>query len=98
VQLRRQDSNLPLASNRGDLTESTTPERQAEGEGIEPPRPKGPTVFETGYRSSGSPSEASGRAVKAGPTRLIGIASDASVAPAGVEPATLRLRGGSSAR
>jgi hypothetical protein len=58
------------------LADSTTPERTAEGEGLEPPRPASPPVFETGYRAGGSPSE---------------------VAPAGVEPATLRLRGGSSA-
>jgi hypothetical protein len=49
----------------------------AEGEGVEPPRPEDPPVFETGYRAGGSPSRR--------------------VAPAGFEPATLRLRGGSSA-
>ena len=30
---------------------------RAEGEGVEPPRPAGPPVFETGYRAGGSPSE-----------------------------------------
>ena len=30
--------------------------RRAEGEGVEPPRPEGPPVFETGYRARGSPS------------------------------------------
>ena len=30
---------------------------QAEGEGVEPPRPEDPPVFETGYRAGGSPSE-----------------------------------------
>ena len=30
---------------------------RAEGEGVEPPRPEGPPVFETGYRTGGSPSE-----------------------------------------
>src|SRR6478672_6857819 len=30
---------------------------RAEGEGVEPPRPQGPPVFETGYRAGGSPSE-----------------------------------------
>jgi hypothetical protein len=49
----------------------------AEGEGVEPPRPESPPVFETGYRAGGSPSRR--------------------VAPAGVEPATPRLRDGSSA-
>lgn len=29
---------------------------KAEGEGVEPPRPKGPPVFETGYHANGSPS------------------------------------------
>src|SRR6478672_8254059 len=29
---------------------------RAEGEGVEPPRPRGPPVFETGYRAGGSPS------------------------------------------
>jgi hypothetical protein len=36
--------------------------REAEGEGVEPPRPAGPPVFETVYRAGGSPSESdSGR-------------------------------------
>ena len=30
--------------------------REAEGEGVEPPRPESPPVFETGYRAGGSPS------------------------------------------
>src|SRR5262245_58281896 len=30
---------------------------RAEGEGVEPPRPRSPPVFETGYRTHGSPSE-----------------------------------------
>jgi hypothetical protein len=30
---------------------------RAEGEGVEPPRPGGPPVFETGYRAGGSPSQ-----------------------------------------
>ena len=30
---------------------------EAEGEGVEPPRPRSPPVFETGYRTHGSPSE-----------------------------------------
>ena len=29
---------------------------EAEGEGVEPPRPEDPPVFETGYRAHGSPS------------------------------------------
>jgi hypothetical protein len=37
------------------LADSTTPERE-EGEGVEPSRPGGPPVFETGYRAGGSPS------------------------------------------
>jgi hypothetical protein len=32
-------------------------ECEAEGEGVEPPRPESPPVFETGYRADGSPSE-----------------------------------------
>jgi hypothetical protein len=31
--------------------------REAEGEGVEPPRPVSPPVFETGYRACGCPSE-----------------------------------------
>jgi hypothetical protein len=38
------------------LSCSAMPPR-AEGEGVEPPRPEGPPVFETGYRTGGSPSE-----------------------------------------
>ena len=30
---------------------------EAEGEGVEPPRPEGLPVFETGYRTGGSPSK-----------------------------------------
>lgn len=88
LKLRRQDSNLRLASNnrashRLDhagtesggsrtrtcerlvtvcavatrcLSSSAMPPR-AEGEGVEPPRPESPPVFETGYRAGGSPSE-----------------------------------------
>ena len=59
------------------LANSTTPERTAEGEGVEPPRPERPTRFRDGI-----------------PRRW---QSFHGVAPAGVEPATLRLRGGSSA-
>jgi hypothetical protein len=68
---------------------------EAEGEGVEPPRPSSPPVFETGYRACGSPSR-SGRAAK--PRGLL-AASQATpqVAPAGVEPATARVRTGSSA-
>jgi hypothetical protein len=49
-ELRRQGSNLRLAVNSRASCRSTTPE-QAEGEGVEPPRPGGPPVFETGYRT-----------------------------------------------
>src|SRR5262249_4155819 len=73
--LRRQGSNLRFAINSRASSRSTTPERTAEGEGVEPPRPVDPPVFETGYRTHGSPSR---------------------VAPAGVEPAPRRLRGGRS--
>jgi hypothetical protein len=38
------------------LASSAMPPR-AEGEGVEPPRPESPPVFETGYRAGGSPSE-----------------------------------------
>lgn len=40
------------------LSNSAMPPR-AEGEGVEPPRPESPPVFETGYRAGGSPSESS---------------------------------------
>lgn len=33
---------------------------EAEGEGVEPPRPLGPPVFGTGYRTNGSPSRDNG--------------------------------------
>ncbi len=58
---RQQDSNLRTAravyavATRC-LPSSAMPPR-AEGEGVEPPRPAGPPVFETGYRTGGSPSE-----------------------------------------
>jgi hypothetical protein len=35
---------------------SLVPPIVKEGEGIEPPRPGGQPVFETGYRTNGSPS------------------------------------------
>jgi hypothetical protein len=55
TELRRQGSNLPLAIN----SRASYPLDHAgtrEGEGVEPPRPGGPPVFETGYRANGSPS------------------------------------------
>jgi hypothetical protein len=39
------------------LPSAARPCLQAEGEGVEPPRPRSPPVFETGYRTHGSPSE-----------------------------------------
>ena len=45
--LRWQGSNLRLAINSRVSYRSTTPERKAEGEGVEPPRPK-PTRFRDG--------------------------------------------------
>jgi hypothetical protein len=58
---RQQDSNLRTARTvcavaTRCLANSAMPPR-AEGEGVEPPRPRGPPVFETGYRASGSPSQ-----------------------------------------
>src|SRR5262245_61193307 len=38
------------------LWSTATSAALAEGEGIEPPRPQSPPVFETGYRACGSPS------------------------------------------
>ena len=58
---RQQDSNLRTAravcavATRC-LASSAMPPR-AEGEGIEPPRPVSPPVFETGHRTGGSPSQ-----------------------------------------
>ena len=59
------------------LTDSTTPERkmeaclqEAEGEGVEPPRPGGPPVFETGYRAGGSPSRVAPAGVEPAPSRV----------------------------
>src|SRR5262249_30229125 len=37
-------------------TRSTSPEREAEGEGVEPSTAEAAPVFETGYRAGGSPS------------------------------------------
>jgi hypothetical protein len=58
---RQQDSNLRTAHTvyaiaTRCLANSAMPPG-AEGEGVEPPRPAGPPVFETGYRAGGSPSE-----------------------------------------
>ena len=58
---RQQDSNLRTARTvyavaTRCLANSAMPPR-AEGEGVEPPRPASPPVFETGYRAGGSPSE-----------------------------------------
>jgi hypothetical protein len=51
------------------LSVSTTPER-AEGEGVEPPRPGSPPVFETGYRTHGSPSAMASAGVEPAPHPL----------------------------
>jgi hypothetical protein len=81
MKLRRQGSNLRLASNsRASCRLDHTGTK--EGEGVEPPRPGGPPVFETGYRAGGSPSRG---------------ADDVLMTPAGVEPATARVRTGCSA-
>lgn len=76
--------------------------RKAEGEGVEPPRPEDPPVFETGYRAHGSPSAIAPLAGRL-PAGGAGLrwprgARDAieMVAPAGVEPARPRVRAGSS--
>jgi hypothetical protein len=58
---RQQDSNLRTGNSRLRVSNalpyhSAIPPR-TEGEGVEPPRPRGPPVFETGYRADGSPSE-----------------------------------------
>jgi hypothetical protein len=69
MRLRRQGSNLRLTINSRASFLSTTPER-AEGEGVEPPRPGGPPVFETGYRTHGSPSTMAPAGVEPAPHRL----------------------------
>src|SRR5688500_12018146 len=61
---RQQDSNLRAVARLRDSSALPCLARpclraRAEGEGVEPPRPgEGPPVFETGYRTSGSPSRA----------------------------------------
>ena len=57
-----------------------------EGEGVEPPSPCEPPVFETGYRAGGSPSSRAGR-VGSRPKAMW---------PAGIEPAAPRVSGGRS--
>jgi hypothetical protein len=58
---RQQDSNLRTALHRPRgsyaLPCSSAMPPRAEGEGVEPPRPISPPVFETGYRAGGCPSE-----------------------------------------
>jgi hypothetical protein len=54
-QLRRQDSNLRLTINSRASCRSTTPERKERESN--PQGPAGPPVFETGYRTDGSPSK-----------------------------------------
>ena len=55
-ELGRQGSNLRFAINSRASYRSTTPERAAEAEGIEPPTAEAAPVFETGYRAYGSAS------------------------------------------
>ena len=43
---------------------------EAEGEGVEPPRPRSPPAFETGYRAGGSPSKVAPAGVEPAPHRL----------------------------
>jgi hypothetical protein len=55
---------VPHTHQRASNAPPSTPRpclQQAEGEGVEPPRPRSPPVFETGYRAGGSPSDDSGR-------------------------------------
>jgi hypothetical protein len=73
----------------------------AEGEGVEPPRPEGPPVFETGYRAGGSPSTSGpGRrrtCTAPGKNReLCRLSYGAEMWPAGLEPAAPRVSGGRS--
>jgi hypothetical protein len=129
--LRRQGSNLRLASNsraccplhHAGITEAAGLEpasgdrrlrasnalpfqlghasNEAEGEGVEPPRPEDPPVFETGYRAGGSPSESGpGRrrtcTIPGKNRELCRLSYGAEVWPAGIEPAPPRVSGGRS--
>ena len=102
AKLRRQDSNLRLASNsRASCTLDHAGIEEAEGEGVEPPRPGGPPVFETGYRAGGSPSESGpGRrrtcTIPGKNRELCRLSYGAEVWPAGIEPAPPRVSGGRS--
>jgi hypothetical protein len=74
---------------------------EAEGEGVEPPRPEDPPVFETGYRAGGSPSRSGpGRhrtcTVPGKNRELCRLSYGAEVWPAGIEPAAPRVSGGRS--
>jgi hypothetical protein len=51
IELRRQGSNLPFAINSRASYPLDHAGTKTEGEGVEPPRPRGPPVFETGYRT-----------------------------------------------
>ena len=83
------------------LASSAMPPR-AEGEGVEPPRPESPPVFETGYRAGGSPSVSGpGRRRTCNPPlkrrELCRLSYGAKMVwPAGIEPATPRVSGGRS--
>ena len=80
---RRRTCDLPVKSRELCLLSYGA---ETEGEGVEPPSPRGPPVFETGYRAGGSPS--SGRdASESRPTKMW---------PAGIEPAAPRVSGGRS--
>ena len=76
---RQQDSNLRTARHRlrgsNALPCQLGHASRAEGEGVEPPRPESPPVFETGYRAGGSPSGVAPAGVEPATLRLRGGSS-----------------------
>jgi hypothetical protein len=100
LKLRWQDSNLRLTINsRASCQLDHTGTRTTEGEGVEPPRPQDPPVFETGYHSNGSPSSDPGRRrtcnlpVKSRLLCQLSYGAESEVWPAGIEPAQPRVSG-----
>ena len=104
---RQQDSNLRTALAACALATRCLAglghaSRREEGEGVEPPRPCDPPVFETGYRAGGSPSTSdSGRdrtCASPGKSRELYRLSYGAMLMwlAGIEPATPRVSGGRS--
>src|SRR5438874_8161241 len=103
---RQQDSNLRAPGDAYALATRCLSQlghaSEAEGEGVEPPRPRGPPVFETGYRADGSPSkDGPGRSrtctvpIKSRVLCLVEL-RDRGMWPAGIEPAARRVSDGRS--